>query len=209
MSDIDPQEARDAAEEILSRPEFREESPTLVDRAMDWLMERISEILALAFGGDHGLWIGYLILGLGVVLALYFLVRHVRWGWLRKPESLSEVGIELIADRPLDRSQWLARAREAEAQGRWSRAVHARYRAMTAGLAAVDELSADDSATSGEHRNEFTRTAGSDPARVASFGGATDRFEHVWFGGRPAAETDAAAMAEADRVVLPSARPES
>ena len=209
MSDIDPQEARSTADEILSRPEFSEESPTLIDRLADWLFDRMNDFFAVAFGGNRGLWFGYLLLGLGVTLALYFLVRHFPWGRLRPSEELAGVETDVVGGRSPDRAEWLAVAREAEQAGQWSRAVYARYRAMTAGLAAANELRADDSATSGEYRTEFAEGARAEPDRVASFGGATDRFEHVWFGGEPAAEPDVEVMAEADRIVLRSARPES
>ncbi|MCP4221945.1 MAG: DUF4129 domain-containing protein [Actinomycetia bacterium] len=202
MSDIDPERARDTADEILSRREFREEPPTLVERILDRLFEELGQFLSVAFGGGRGLWFGYLVLGFGVCLALYFLVRHNRWGRLGSSQGLVGVELETVDTRSPDRAEWLSRATEAEQAGQWRRAVYARYRALTAGLAASDELSADRSVTSGEHRTTFSAAAKAEPERVASFEGATDCYEQVWFGGQAADQPDAAAMAGADQVVV-------
>ncbi len=202
MSDIDPERARDTADEILSRPEFREEPPTILNRILDRLFEELGQFLSFAFGGGRSLWFGYLVLGVGVSLALYFLIRHNRWGRSGSSQAPAGVELETVDIRTPDRAEWLSRASKAERAGQWRRAVYARYRALTAGLAADDELSVDRSVTSGEHRSAFRAAATGEPERVVGFDGATDRFEQVWFGGQEADEPDAAAMAAADRVVL-------
>ena len=49
------EEIRDRADEILSRPEYREAAPSLIDRAFSWLQEQLSQILGpiVTAGGTY------------------------------------------------------------------------------------------------------------------------------------------------------------
>ena len=199
MSDIDAEEARRAADEILSRSEFREQSPTLIDRVLDRIFHELGQFLASIVTGGGGLWIGYVLLGLGTLAAFYFLWRH--FPWRRGTDSADFVIEQETSERP-SRADWLGRAGQAQQAGRWDDAVHARYHAMTAGLADIDQLSPDDSATSGEHRRAFAQVADSQPQRLNGFDRATDRYEQVWFGGEVADRSDVDIMADADQIVL-------
>lgn len=196
-----PDEIRQKADDILARPEYREAPPSLVERAVNWLAERLGNVFGSVVGnsGSGGYYLGYLVLFLGLAAAGYFLWKVLpRSGGLRRPgmavthESLPRAS----------RAQWLARAAEAEAAGRWGEAVHARYHALTTGLADRRQVPAAESTTSGEHRTAFAQGAAPQPERVAVFDGVTDRYEHVWFGGREAAADDSAALAAADQRLL-------
>jgi hypothetical protein len=200
---VDPEEARSTADEILARPEYREEAPTLVQRAIDWLVDLLGRLFGAVIGGGGGHLIGYLILGLALAAAGYGLWRiWPRYGRLARPSS-PPVANEVAPTR--GRAEWLYEAAMAEAIADWERAVHARYHALVVGLADAGRLPADESTTSGEHRRAFALTVG-DPQRQARFDRVTDRYEHVWFGGSPAARSDCDSLADADQALLGSAR---
>ncbi len=196
-----PEEIRQKADDILARPEYREAEPGLVERAVNWLAERLGQFFATVVGnsGDGGYYLGY-----AVLLAALAAIGYIAWkvfprsGDLRRPRTA--VTHESIPRA--SRAQWLARAAEAEAGGRWGEAVHARYHALTTGLADRSAVPAAESTTSGEHRTAFANNAGPQPERVAVFDEVTDRYEHVWFGGQEAAPDDSQAVASADQRLL-------
>lgn len=197
----DPDEIRQKADDILARPEYREAQPGLVERAIDWLSQRLGEVFGSVVGnsGSGGYYLGYILLILALVAIGYIAVKvFPRSGGLRRPRA----AVVLQSIPRATRDQWLARAAEAEAGGRWGEAVHARYHALTTGLADRKVLPAAESTTSGEHRTAFAQGAGPQPDRVAVFDGVTDRYEHVWFGGREAAADDSQAVAAADQRLL-------
>ena len=200
MSEIDPEEARRAADEILSRAEYREEAPTLIDRTLDRVFDELGRFVTTVFSGGGGFWIGYFLLALMAALAFYFLRRH--FPWRRRVVASSELMIKRETAEQRSRQDWLGRASQAQEAGRWDDAVHAHYHAITVGLADIDQLSADDSVTSGEHRQAFAQVAGSQPQRLGGFDQATDRYEQVWFGGRRADQSDVDVMVHADQIVL-------
>ncbi len=199
----DADDLRQKADDILARPEYREAQPGVVERAVNWLAEQLGEVFGPVAGGSGrgGYLLGYVVLILGLVAAAYFLWKVLpRSGGLRRPRPT-------VAHQSIPRAsrdQWLARAAEAEAGGRWGEAVHARYHALTTGLADRSLVPAAESTTSGEHRAAFAQgvAAGPQPERVAVFDGVTDRYEHVWFGGRDAAPDDSQALASADQRLL-------
>ncbi|MEZ5412214.1 MAG: DUF4129 domain-containing protein [Acidimicrobiales bacterium] len=196
-----PEEIRRKADDILARPEYREATPGLVERAVDWLSERLGRLFGPLVGGSGrgGYYLGYIVLLLALAVIGYIAWKvFPRSGVLRRPPAaVTHESVPLTS-----RAQWLARATEAEAAGRWGEAVHARYHALTTGLADRKVLPATESTTSGEHRAAFARGAGPPAEQVAVFDGVTDCYEHVWFGGRPAAADDSQAVASADQRLL-------
>src|SRR5205814_8235617 len=67
-----PDEVHRTIREVLRRPEFRRESPTVVERARRWVRDQLSRLLASLFGAARGTGLPWFILGglLTVVLAL-------------------------------------------------------------------------------------------------------------------------------------------
>lgn len=200
MTDIDPDDARDAADDILSRSEFRERPQTLVSRALEWLTDRIGDLLGDVLGGQRGAFVGYLLVALAIVVALYFLWRVMPRRRLAAPGA--SASFDVVSEEDPSRGDWLARAEEAEREGRWEDAVHARYHALTTGLVDVAELSPERSATSGRHRREFAVRNRDRPARIGRFDRTTYRYEQVWFGADPADGGDSAAVADDDAALL-------
>lgn len=200
MTEIDPDEARETADEILSRSEYRERPQSLLSRVIEWVLDRLGELLELVVGGERGRFIGYVVVVLAIAAALYFVWRILPKRWGRAEQVDTTVTTETT--ERIGRKEWLARAAAADAEGRWDRSVHARYHALTTGLADGDELSADESVTSGAHRRDFAARNGEGTARTARFSDATGRFEDVWFGDHPADAGDSSDFSSADDELL-------
>lgn len=200
MITVDPDEARDAADDILSGSEYAEQPQSLVSRALEWVFGRLEDVLAVIAGGDRGAFIGYVIVVAAIIIALYFLIRVMPRRRIRFEGG--PVAVVTEVDERLDRDEWLARAEEAASEGRWDDVVHARYRALTSGLADADRLSPELSATAQEHRRRFAENDAETPGTIAAFDNTTGRYEQVWFGADEADRGDATAAAAADDELL-------
>lgn len=192
----DPGTVRQAADDILSQPKYRPVPPSLISRIGRWISERLADIFSVAFQSGHGYWFGYAVLAVALLAVGYLLWRVFPRTRPVRPGRDPEVAVARRLSR--SRRDWLDLARRAEAARQWADAVHARYHALTTGLADRAELPAEPSTTSGEHRRHFTTAAAANPGRVGTFEQATDRYEGIWFGGRPAEAGDAEALAAAD-----------
>jgi hypothetical protein len=201
---VEPDEAREAADEILSRPEYQEAEPSILQRAFDWIAHLLGDLFGFVTGGGGGLWIGYLILAAALAAAAY-----LAWRFLPRRHPLHRpvwAAVEQETTVRRSRADWLDEAAEAERAARWDRAVHARYHALVTGLADGGELPSELSTTSGEHRRAFARSpSGGVGERLERFDRATDRYEQIWFGGARAGRSDSEALAEADRSLLGAA----
>lgn len=198
----DPEELRRQADEIVSRPEFQEEQPSLVERALDWMFEQLGDLIG-PVAGSGGYALGYAILIVALAAVGYLLWRVFPRGRLGPQHQDFIVATDTVARR--SRAEWLAEAAQAEADGDWERAVHARYYAIASGLADDDRLPSEPSTTTGERRVAFAAPP-TEPARAATFDDATETYEHVWFGGRSADEPDSRRLADADRSLLDGRR---
>lgn len=196
--DAGAEELRRQADEIVRRPEFREEPPSIVERALDWFFEQLGTVLG-PVAGSGGYAIGYAILAVALAVIGYILWRVFPRGRLRPTSDGFTIDSDTVVRR--SRADWLAEAERAEAAGDWDRAVHARYHAIAAGLADDDQLPVSPSTTAGERRQVFASRPG-EPERVAAFDDATSTYEHVWFGGRDAGQPDRNRLADADRSLL-------
>jgi hypothetical protein len=200
---VDPDEARDVADEILGRPEYQEAEPPILQRVLDRIGDLLGDLIGFVSGSGGGYVIGYLILIAALVAAGY-----AAWRIRPRYHPLQQPAAPWLANDTTPartRAEWLAEALAAESSSRWDRAVHARYHALVAGLADGGQLPGERSTTSGEHRLAFAHRSAGSPDRLERFerfDHATDRFEHVWFGGHPAQRADSQALADADRSLL-------
>jgi hypothetical protein len=185
-----PDELRDEAERILSRPEFAEPGRSWVERVFDRIVEWIDRILSPIFsalgGGGVGSIGGWVLLAL-VAGALVFVVVKA----IRARVSVDAAGSDIAvttssARRRLSSSQWRERARSHELAGEWDEAVRCYHRAAVVDLA--DRVGVSDAA--GSTSGQWRETAAAN--HLADFEPLTDLFEEVWYGSEPADESDAA-----------------
>ena len=186
----EPEDIRDSADDILSRPEYQPEPLSLLDRAWNWMNEQFAEALGSLLGTGGSYLVGWTLLAVLAGLLGWFLFRVMPRKRLRR--NVVEPSIEADVRAIASRTDWLEQARIAEAEGNWREAVRARYRAMIAGLIDRQEVVDFEGATSGEYRRSFEPG----PPRSDSLGQATDAFEQIWYGGSPAAADDSSRLEE-------------
>ncbi len=194
VMDVDPDEARRRAEQILERPEFVEPTPSWAARALARVAEWLGRLFELVFGplgagGGVGQLLGWVILALVVVALVVVIVRAVR-RWESK--SKNEDGSKVISSvrSGLSAAQWSEKAREHEIAGEWSAAVRCHHRAAVADLVAKAGVAEPVGSTSGYWRNE------AEVRQLADFDSITEVFEDVWYGGEPADQSHASAASQ-------------
>jgi uncharacterized protein DUF4129 len=159
--DRDPGAVQDAVREVLSRPEYTGQQPSLLERGVNWLLEQIGRILAEVGGSGRGSVIGVVVFLLLLAGVAFVIVRFSR-GMTLNPERAMGPAVPRRSA-----TDWRALAERNEQAGDWRGGLRCRYRALVADLAArglVDEVPGT--------------TAG-------DFAGATELFELAWYGNRP------------------------
>lgn len=185
---VDPDEARRTAEEILARPEYREQQPSLLDRALDALTDLLGRTFAALAGGGAGSVIGLLVTGIVLALALWLLLRALRSSWAGPSGRADRAPVQgtSVLDDP---ARWDAEADRLSGAGDHRGALRCRYRALVADLTRRGALAEPTARTPAEIRDELS---GRQPELDPRLDSVTARFEAAWYGGRP---VDAAAEA--------------
>jgi hypothetical protein len=189
---------RDAADRILARPEFDEDRGTLLERARDWVIDRLDDLLGELAGGSGGELVGWAVVVVLTVAAVVFAVRLTR-GTRRDPGVAA--GRALVPRRTA--AEWRAEAEAHEAGGRWRPALRCRYRALVADLAARGLVEEVPGRTTGEYRRQVDVAV---PGVAPAFDGTTDLFERAWYGGRETGADDAARFRDLEARVLAGVR---
>ncbi len=193
---VDPEAVRRAAEDILSRPEYRPPEPSLVERVLDAIGDFLAESLATLVGGGPGSAVGTV-----VVAALLGLVGVVAWRVLRARGPVLGPAVDATTTRSrdvTDAAGWWAEAARARAAGETRLALRALHRAATRALVEADVVGEAVGRTPAELATEVVAAH---PAAAAPSRRLTEVFEAVWYGG---AEVDPGALdaAEADARAL-------
>jgi len=171
-------DARNAARDVLSRPEFHRPGPSIIERIERWVSDAIGRVLDAISGVAGGGLIASVILIAAVALAVMMVLRFSR-------------GVQTDVARPAARvrtgrgrtaEDWDAEAAQHEAAGRWRDALRCRYRALVAELAGNGLLDDVPGKTTGEERAEIRRAA---PAASDAFTEATGLFDDAWYGDAP------------------------
>jgi hypothetical protein len=197
-SEQSPDEIGREITNILNGPEYKEPAKPITQRILDWISERMADLIADLIGGDRTsfvVWVVVALVAAGFVYLLYRFVRELRFDPARREAALGD------PRRPPE--DWLADAAAFEAKGDWRQALRCRYRALVARLAArglVDEIPGR---TAGEYRNEVGANL---PSAYDPFSGATLLFEGAWYGGEDITEAQHATFRSMADEVLRSAR---
>ncbi len=173
----DPGQVQRTADEVLSRPEFRQATRPLLSRLWAWVLVHLGELLATLLGTRAGSIIGLLLFLLILAAVVVLTIRFTR-GMTRDPRVAA-----VIPDAPRrSAEEWRTEAEAHERAGEWRHALRCRYRALVADLAGrglVEEIAGR---TAGEYRAEVERNL---PAAAEAFAGATRLFERAWYGRTP------------------------
>lgn len=194
------EEAPGRAEEVLSRDEFQEPDRSPIERAIDWIGDRLDDVFGAGTSGSVPSFTAWLVLIPLAALVVWLAVRAGRTVTRDKAEGGAEVQVESARGA----RDWLEVAADLEAEGRWKEGLRARYRALAARLVelrVIDELAGR---TTGEHRVEVARAA---PAAATAFAGAAELFDRAWYGDLPTGPDESRRFQElADETLATAAR---
>lgn len=197
VPDVDLDEVRRVTDGVLARPEYRENEPGLLRRALDLVLEWLGRILEAVVGAGRQNVVGTIVVLVVLGVALILLVRFLR-GVRRDP------GKDRALDLAPGRSprEWQAEAEEQERAGRWREALRCRYRLLLARLAARGLIEEVPGRTSGEYLREATEAL---PAAAGDLWTVTRAFERAWYGNQPVDADEVHRVADAvDRVETPA-----
>lgn len=194
--DLDRDEARDLALRELADPRYESEPP-LWQRALEWLIERVSSLLDQASDAIGGT-IGAAVLA---VIVLVLAVILMRYGPLARRAATG--GDPLFGAARRTSRDYRAAADAAAAESRWGTAVVERYRAV---VATLEERSVLDPRP-GRTADEAARDAGVVlPDLSERLAAAAAKFDAVHYGGQDATATDYEQLRDLDGAVQ-TARP--
>ncbi|MGW6444362.1 DUF4129 domain-containing protein [Lentzea sp. NPDC055074] len=174
--DLGRDEAREAAVRELSDPAYVSDDPNPLERAVDWVLERLGELFAGA-GGMSGLTAVVIVVA---VVVLIVIVVRLRVG--RTSRALRSSG-KVFGSTVLTAAEHRAAAEKAAAEGDFAEAVRERFRAVARELEQRGVLDA----RAGRTVDEVAFEAGQAlPVLAGDLRGAAVQFDDVWYGGRPA-----------------------
>ncbi len=186
-------EAREAAQRELSRRQYRDAQPPLIERLINWGWDKINELLNKASGSVPGGGWGLIVIALLVGLLIAVVVVKLRPSTRRgQPPMLFEGGAELTA------AGHRALAERAAARGDYAEAVRERLRAVVRELEARGVVEPRPGRTADEVAGEAGRVV---PELAAPLGEGARLFDEVWYGGRPADSSTYAVLVALDERV--------
>ena len=193
---IDPETARETARDILSDPEYLEPEPTLVERAFEWVGERLGSFFGTLTGGGPGSLIGWIVLLALVAGAAWLIVRSMRVPGVARGAAGDDVryGTETLWEADL----WLTESERLAAAGDLPGALRCRHQALLARM--VEEQVVDEmpGRTAAEYRDVLAARL---PHVAQELADLTERFERTWYGGAPVGAAELEAYSASCRTV--------
>ncbi|REK85076.1 DUF4129 domain-containing protein [Streptomyces inhibens] len=182
--------AREAAERELSDPRYHQHDPNPLQRALDWLWERVDELFRAASGATPGGWIG--LLAIAAFVLLLAVALRLRLGAVRRTPT---TGGALFADTPRTAAEHRASADRHASEGRWNQAIQDRMRALVLALEERALLTPGPGRTADEAATEAGRTL---PLHADQLRTAARTFDDVTYGGRAGTEEAYTLLAHLD-----------
>lgn len=174
--DLGRDDARDAAARELSNPAYVSDDPNPLERAIQWILERLGELFAGA-GGMSGITAVTILVVLAVIIVIVVRLRTGRAG-----RALRSGG-KVFRSTVLTADEHRAAADRAAAAGDLAEAVRERFRAVVRELEQRGVLDP----RAGRTVDEVALEAGTAlPVLADDLRGAAVQFDDVWYGSRPA-----------------------
>jgi hypothetical protein len=174
--DLGGDEARDAAARELSDPAYVSDDPNPLERAFNWVLDRLGELFAGA-GGMSGFTAITIIVVVAVIIVIVVRLRIGRGG------RAARSGGEVFGSTVMTAAEHRAAAERAAAAGQLAEAVRERFRAVVRELEQRGVLDPRAGRTVDEVALEAGRAL---PVLADDLRGAAVQFDDVWYGGRPA-----------------------
>jgi len=191
-------DAQHAAQAELAKSAYHRHDPSLIQRALSWVVRELRHALDTAAIHSPGKGIGLLVIV--VVVACVITVVAVRVGGVRR----SVAGSDTLFDHDVvDAAHHRRRARAFAAESRWAEAVREWLRAIARELEARGVLDVGPGRTAAELCAE---AAGAMPAIATDLRAAATAFDAIWYGGRRAMPDDERALRELDARIAGSHR---
>lgn len=190
--------AREAAERELSKPRYEEQKPSLFRQVIDWIWERISELMGSIADVAPGGWVGLTVI-CAALLMLVIAVR-LRFGALRATTTRGEA---LFEDHPRSAAEHRAAAERYAADQRWTEALQERVRGIVRALEERALLTPRPGRTADEAAEEAGRAL---PDRSTELRLAARAFDEVTYADRQADESGYVRVRDLD-LALRESRP--
>ncbi|MDH6121455.1 hypothetical protein ABH930_005452 [Kitasatospora sp. GAS204A] len=183
--------AREAAREELLKPEYHRQDPSLLQRIISWLWDRLDQLL-----GQLGSAAGNGTTGLILFLVIAVLVGAALWWRLGRPGRAATSAAALFsAAGPRTAEQHRAAARRHAAEGDFAAAVREQMRALVRALEERALLDPRPGRTADEAAAEAGRQL---PRHAAALREAARLFDDIAFGERAADRAAYQRLAELD-----------
>ncbi|MDX8140947.1 DUF4129 domain-containing protein [Lentzea sp. BCCO 10_0061] len=186
--DLGRDEAREAAVRELSDPAYVSDDPNPLQRAIEWILDRLGELFAGA-GGMSGLTAIVIIVAVVVLIVIVIRLRVGRTGRVLRS------GAKVFGSTVMTAAEHRAAAEKAAAAGDLAEAVRERFRAVVRELEQRGVLDA----RAGRTVDEVAFEAGQAlPVLADDLRGAAMQFDDVWYGGRTATAEGYQALVSVD-----------
>ncbi|MER7704144.1 DUF4129 domain-containing protein [Kitasatospora sp. NPDC097605] len=191
--------ARDAARDELVKADYHRHDPSIQERVVDWIMERIDDALgALAGAGTSGT------TGLILFLVVALLIGAALWWRLGAPKRAARTDLGVFGGTgPRSAAEHRADAERHAAAGQWAEAVREQMRALVRGLEERTLLDPRPGRTADEAAAEAGRAL---PEHAAALTAAARAFDDIAYGERTADQAAYQLLRDLDRT-LERARP--
>lgn len=192
--DLGRDEARRLAEQELADPAYHVDDPSLLERAVTWVIQKLSELVDAAGRAlPGGVWTLIVLTALAAVVIGLVIWRS---GPIRRSAATETA---LFVGRTRSAAEHRRAADQAAAAGRWEEAVLERYRAIVRSLEERTILDPRPGRTADEAAADAALVL---PLVADDLRSAALSFDSVAYGGRSASSSDDRFLRELDRAVL-------
>jgi hypothetical protein len=191
VAPIGGDEARRAAQRELGRPEYHRDDRSLLERALDWIADRVSSAV-----GGHSFSAPLLILAVLVLAVVAIALWRAGAFPGRRRKRRAQEEIDPLAPQP--ETDHAALAERLEAEGRLAEALREWLRAA---VQTLEDRAVLDPVPGRTGTQTARQAAERMPDAAGPLTAATSAFEQVWFGGRPATPENVAVARQAASAV--------
>ena len=185
-SDVEASQIRQATEQVLGNPTYREAQPGIIERATMWVLDALARLISGLRAGDGGTIVGIVLMALAIGVTVFIAILLLRR--VRRDPGTEDVAVGIGGRSSAD---WRRLAEQAEAAGEWDVALRCRYRALLADLVAAGVTDEVVGRTARDYMRDVIEAA---PATERSLRWVTDAFEATWYDRRPVAASDVDAV---------------